>query len=342
MQITARELNDLLGGELEGNPDVKVSNLAKIEEAKSHEISFIAQPKYEQYATTTGAGVLIISKTFKPEGAVNATLIKVDDPYGAFTRLLNMYAAMQQNTRNGIEQPSSVAADVKMGKDAYIGAFSYIGKGVTLGDNVKIYPQVYIGENTTIGDNCTIYPGAKIMHDCVIGNNCMIHPGAVIGSDGFGFAPNADGSFTKIPQTGNVVLEDNVEIGANTTIDRATMGSTVIRKGVKLDNLIQVGHNVEIGENSAMAAQVGIAGSTKVGKNVMVAGQVGFAGHLNIADKTKFQAQTGMAQSVEQAGTIWGGPNMDVRQYLRSLVVFRALPDLDKRVRDLEKRLNEK
>ncbi|MDX2002515.1 MAG: UDP-3-O-(3-hydroxymyristoyl)glucosamine N-acyltransferase [Chitinophagales bacterium] len=340
MQITAKELCILLEGELEGNGETVVSNLAKIETATQDDISFIAQPKYEQYAHTTGAGVLIVAKTFRSEQPVKATLIRVDDPYQSFTKLLNLQASMQQTSLSGVEQPAFIGGGVVLPQDIYVGAFSYIGKGAKIGNGTKIHPQVYIGEHAVIGEHCIIYPGARIMHDCRIGNHCIIHPGAVIGSDGFGFAPNADGTYTKIPQTGNVILEDYVEIGANTTIDRATLGATVIKRGVKLDNLIQVGHNVEIGENTAMAAQVGIAGSTKIGKNVMVAGQVGFAGHLNIADGSKFQAQAGVPQSVEKPNAAWGGtPAIDVRQYIKSLVIFRNLPEMERRLREIEQQL---
>lgn len=342
MQITARELSLLLQGEVEGNPDVKVNNLAKIEEAQPHELSFIANPKYEAYASTTAAGILVVSKDFKTSQPLTATLIRVDDPYRSFTHLLEMYKAQQEH-QTGIEQPSFIAPNVTMGGGVYVGAFSYISEHAVIGDNVKIYPNCHIGSGVHIGDNTVLYPGVKLYMECKVGKNCIIHSGAIIGSDGFGFAPNQNGSFVKIPQTGNVVLEDDVEVGANTTIDRATMGSTIIRKGVKIDNLVQIAHNVEVGENTVIAAQTGISGSTKIGRNCMIGGQVGIVGHIKIADGTKIQAQSGVAKSIEKENTAWAGaPAFDYTQNLKSNIIFRNLPELDKRIRELERLISQR
>lgn len=342
MQITAKELSELLNGTVEGNPDVIVSQPAKIEEARSHEVSFIANPKYEQYAATTQAGVLIVSKDFTANGGVNATLIRVDDPYQSLSQLL---AHFQQNVRSkvGIEQPCFVAESATVADDTYVGAFSYIGENAVISSGAKIYPNSYIGDGATVGANTIIHAGVKIYVGCRVGDNCVIHSGTVIGSDGFGFVPNAQGGFDKVPQTGNVVIEDNVEIGANCCIDRGTMGSTLIKKGVKLDNQIQVAHNVEIDEHTVIAAQTGISGSTKIGKYCMIGGQVGFVGHLTIADGSKINAKSGLSKSIKEPNKAWNGrPVIDYHKSLKSQAIFRNLPELEKRVRELEALLREK
>lgn len=339
MQITAKELAALLGGVVDGNPDAVVSNLAKIEEAQSADLSFIANPKYETYAATTGAGILIVNEKLPKTAGVTATLVRVPDPYAAFTKLLSLYNQQTQQ-KAGVEQPCFIAEDAEVSPDAYIGAFSYLGRGVKVGSGCKIYPNTYLGDGVTIGDGTTVYANVAIYHACKVGCNVIIHAGTVIGSDGFGFAPNPDGSFNKIPQTGNVVIEDDVEIGANCTIDRATLGSTVIRKGVKLDNLIQIAHNVEVGPNSVIAAQAGVSGSTKLGANAMIGGQVGIVGHIQLADGIKVQAQSGISKSIRQSGSAWAGsPAFNYQQNLKSQVIFRNLPELEQRVRDLEARL---
>jgi UDP-3-O-[3-hydroxymyristoyl] glucosamine N-acyltransferase len=291
MEFSAQQIADFLHGEVVGNPNVKVNNLSKIEEGKPSTISFLANPKYTHYIYNTEASIVLVNKDFVPEGEIKATLVKVDNAYACIAMLLNMVEQARPK-HSGIEQPSHIDESVSIPENHYIGAFAYIAKGVTLGNNVCIYPQVYIGENVKIGDHVTLYPGVKIYHDCVLGNHVTLQAGCIIGSDGFGFAPTSEG-YQKISQIGNVVIEDNVEIGANTTIDRATMGSTFIRKGVKLDNLIQIAHNVEIGQNTVMAAQVGIAGSTKVGEHCMFGGQVGIAGHITIGNQVNIGAQSG-------------------------------------------------
>lgn len=341
MQFTTQSLTTLLNGKLEGSGSIVIESPAKIEEAQSNNISFIANPKYEHFAKTTNAGALIVSNDFqKPEGAKSA-YIRVYDPYDAFTKILNLFL-QKASDKTGIEQPAYVSMTAKLGRNIYIGAFSYVGENVVIGNNVKIFPGTILGDNAQVGDDTTVFAGVKINHHCTVGKNCIIQAGAVIGSDGFGFVPKMDGTFDKIPQTGNVVIEDNVEIGANTTIDRATMGSTIIRNGVKLDNLIQVGHNVEIGENTAIAAQTGISGSTKIGRNCLIAGQVGFVGHLKIADGTRIGAKSGVTKSVEAPFKTWQGiPMMDHKQSLKVHVIYRNLPDLEKRVFELEKKLKQ-
>ncbi len=337
MEFKAQQIARLINGVVEGDPNSVVSDVSKIEEGKPGTLTFLANPKYTPFIYTTLASVVIVNKDFVAEQAISPTLIRVDDAYQAIAKLLRMYEASKPK-KTGIEQPSFISESARLGDFVYVGAFSYIGENVVIGNNVQIYPQVYIGDNVEIKDNSIIYPGAKIYKGCKIGFNCIIHSGAVIGSDGFGFAPSADGKFEKIPQIGVVILEDDVEIGSNTTIDRATMGVTLIKKGVKLDNLIQVAHNVEIGENSVMAAQTGIAGSTKIGKNVMFGGQVGIAGHLQIADGVKAGAQTGMSKSIKEPGmVVMGSPALQAMQYNKAYVVFRNLPDLIGRIEKLEK-----
>lgn len=335
MQFTAQQIAEMVGGTIEGNGNVSVWTVAKIEEGKPGAISFLANPKYNHYIYDSQSSVVLVSKDFVAEREVSATLIRVEDPYATIAHLLQMVAQMTEPNYKGIEQPCSIAPDVKVPEDIYVGAFAYIAKGVTIGKNVKIYPRVYIGDNVKIGDNVILKPGVTIYHNCEIGNNVTIHAGAVIGGDGFGFAP-VDGHYDKIPQIGNVVIEDDVEIGANTTIDRATMGSTVIHKGVKLDNLIQIAHNVEIGENTVMAAQAGVAGSTKIGRNNMIGGQVGFAGHITVGDNNAIGAQSGIPNSVGSGKRLMGYPAVDAPIFARNLVYVKQIAKLIKRVDNLE------
>jgi UDP-3-O-[3-hydroxymyristoyl] glucosamine N-acyltransferase len=337
MEFTAEQISALINGEVDGNPQAIVRDVSKIEEGRPETLTFLANPKYESYIYTTEASVVIVNKSFKPEKTIKATLIRVEDAYRALAMLLQMYQESMPR-KTGIEQPSFIDKTAQLGDFVYVGAFSYIGEKVTIGNKVQIFPQVYIGDGVSIGDNTIVYPGAKIYKGCKIGSKCIIHSGAVVGSDGFGFAPGADGQFEKIPQVGIVVLEDNVEVGANTTIDRATMGSTIIHQGTKLDNLIQIAHNVEIGENSVLAAQTGIAGSTKIGKNVMFGGQVGIAGHLTIANGVKLAAQTGVSKSIVKEGSVqMGSPSFDAMLYNKAYVVFRKLPELKAKIDQLEK-----
>ncbi|MBS2210422.1 UDP-3-O-(3-hydroxymyristoyl)glucosamine N-acyltransferase [Carboxylicivirga mesophila] len=341
MKFTAGQIAELLNGKVEGNEEAIVRNVSKIEEGKPETLTFLANPKYNQYIYTTKADVVIVNDSFEAEKKIKATLIRVPNAYEALAQLLEMYEqSIPQKT--GIEQPSFVDDSAKLGDFVYVGAFAYIGENVRIGDNVKIYPHTYIGDNVKIDDNTTIYAGVKVYKNCVIGKQCTIHAGAVIGSDGFGFAPNANNEYKKVAQIGNVVLKDYVEIGANTTIDRATMGSTVVQKGVKLDNLIQIAHNVEIGENTVIAAQSGVAGSTKVGQDCMIGGQVGIAGHITIANGTKAGAQTGINKSIKKENSIqFGSPTMDMGEFNRSYVVFKRLPQLKSQLDELKKKLEE-
>lgn len=341
MKFTALQIGEILQGTIEGDAAVCVGRLAKIEEATEGSITFLANPKYTHFIYSTGASVVIVSKDFVPSAPVPATMIRVEDPYTSFTTLLEFYENYLKSLKSGIEQPSFQAADLKMGQNIYLGAFSYIGEGVVLGDDVKIYPQVYIGDHVTIGRGTVIYAGVRIYRDTHIGADCIVHAGAVLGADGFGFAPQADGSYKKIPQTGNVVLEDCVEIGANTTVDRSTMGSTVIRKGTKLDNLIQIAHNVEVGQNTAIAAQTGVAGSSKIGAGCVIGGQVGIAGHLHIGDRTTIAAQSGVIADIAAGATVMGSPSFDHKDYVKSYVVFRKLPKLARRIEQINKKLEE-
>jgi UDP-3-O-[3-hydroxymyristoyl] glucosamine N-acyltransferase len=337
MQFTAQEISSLLNGKVEGDAKVSVSQLAKIEEATAGSLSFLANPKYEQYLYTTDASIVIVNDDYQLAEPVKATLIRVPNAYSAITVLLDLYNQIKLN-KSGIEQPSFIHPTAKIGENVYIGAFAYIGPNVTVGDNCKIYPNCYIADNVSIGTNVTFFSGVKIYFDCKLGNDIIIHSGAVIGGDGFGFAPTGDGSYQKISQIGNVVIEDNVEIGANTTVDRATMGSTIIRKGVKLDNLIQIAHNVEIDENTVVAAQTGISGSTKVGKNVIIGGQAGIVGHINIPNGTQLQAKTGLSRSIKEEGQKWAGsPASPYSEHMRAQVVLARLPELEKKVIELEK-----
>ncbi|MBL0102793.1 MAG: UDP-3-O-(3-hydroxymyristoyl)glucosamine N-acyltransferase [Bacteroidetes bacterium] len=336
MEFTAKQIGDLLKGRIEGNPDVKVSRLDKIEEGSEGGLTFLANPKYAPFIYTTKASVIIIDESFQLEQPVSSTLVRVENAYQAFVQLLDIYNQIKTD-KKGIEQPSFIASSAKVGENCYVGAFAYIGNNAKLGKNVKIYPQAYVGDNVVIGDNTTLFAGVRIYSDCVIGAEVTIHTGTVIGADGFGFTPNSNNEYKKVAQIGNVIIEDHVEIGANTTIDRATLGSTIIRKGVKLDNLIQIAHNVEIGENTVIAAQTGVAGSTKIGKDCMIGGQVGIVGHITIADKVKIAAQSGVGSSVTTEGEILqGSPAFNIGDYKRTYVVFRKLPALEKKIAELE------
>jgi len=341
MQFSAQEISLLLNGTVEGDAFVKVDKLAKIEDGDAGSLTFLANPKYEQFLYTTNASVVIINQDQQLSGQVKATLIRVENAYSAFTVLLEQYNTLKLN-KKGIEEPCFIHPTAQIGADPYIGAFAYIGTNTKIGDNCKIYPNVNIGDNVTIGNNVTLFSGATIYFDCVIGNNVVIHSGAVIGSDGFGFAPNPDGTYTKIAQIGNVVIGDDVEVGANTAIDRATMGSTVIGKGVKIDNLVQIAHNVEVGAHVVIAGQAGISGSTKIGKNAVIGGQVGISGHLNIANGTQLSAQTGINSTIIEEGKVWGGtPYMPYKEYLRAHSKLRRLPEIDRKVYELEKLIEE-
>lgn len=343
MKFTAQQIAEALGGSLEGNPEVQVDNLAKIEEGVPGALSFLSNPKYEPYIYTTKASVVIVNDDFKPAEEVTTTLIRVPDAYASFAQILEMYNEYQVKSRVGIASMTSIDETAEIAEDVYIGEMTYVGKNVKIGKGSKIYPQVYLGDYVEVGENTVLFPGVKIYHQCQIGANCILHAGAVIGADGFGFAPTETGEYKKIAQIGNVVIEDNVEIGANTTIDRATMGSTIIHKGVKIDNLIQIAHNVEIGDHTVMAAQSGVSGSTKIGKHVTIAGQVGIVGHITIADKAILAAQTGLSNSVKKDGQIMmGTPAMDAKRFKTSFVHFRNLDKLEKRVRELEEKLSSK
>jgi UDP-3-O-[3-hydroxymyristoyl] glucosamine N-acyltransferase len=340
MEFTAAQIAGLLNGTVDGDENQAVNNLSKIEEGKPKTLSFLGNPKYEPYIYTTNASIVIVNTSFKAEKPLKpgCTLIRVENAYESFAKLLEIYNQFINN-KVGVEQPSYISNSASYGTSCYIGAFAYIGDKVKIGDNVKIYPNVVIGDHSVIGDNSIIYAGVKIYTDTKIGKDCTIHAGAVIGSDGFGFAPNKENNYSKVPQIGNVILEDNVEIGANTAIDRATLGSTIIRKGAKLDNLIQIAHNVEIGENTVIAGQSAIAGSTKIGKNCMIGGQVGIVGHIKIADGVKIAGQSGVGQSIEKENEIvQGSPAFGISDYRRSYVLFRSLPKLNEKLNDLIKR----
>lgn len=340
MEFTAQQIAGLLNGQVEGDENARVKNVSKIEEGAPETLSFLANPAYTNYIYSTDASIVIVNKSLHLEKPVKptCTLIRVDNAYESFAKLLQMYSQIK-GSKTGIEQPSFISQNASLGADCYVGAFAYIGQNVRIGNNVKIYPHVYIGDNCTVGNNTTLFMGVKIYHECHIGNNCTIHASTVIGSDGFGFAPNSDGhAFEKVPQIGNVVIEDNVEVGSNTSIDRATLGSTILRKGVKLDNLVQIAHNVEIGENTVIAGLSGVAGSSKVGKNCMIGAQVGIAGHLKIANGVKIAGQSGIGGSIEKEGEIvQGSPAFNIGEYKRSYVLFRSLPKLNDRINELLK-----
>ena len=340
MEFSAEQIAEILKGKIIGEPTITVNGLAKIEEGRTGTLSFLSNPKYENYIYTTASSICIVNDSFIPSKALpkTLTLIKVEDAYACFAKLLEVYSNLSKK-QAVIEQPTFVDESAKVGTGVYLGAFTYVGKNVEIGENCSIYPNTYLGDNVKIGKQTTLYSGVSIYDDCTIGENCILHAGVVVGSDGFGFAPDEHGVYQKIPQIGNVIIEDNVEIGANSTIDRATMGSTIIRKGVKIDNLCQVAHNVEIGENTAMAAQVGIAGSAKIGKRVMIGGQAGISGHLEIADETKIVAQSGVPSSVKKAITLMGSPSFPIDDFKRSFIGFRKLPQLMNRISELEAKL---
>ena len=341
MKFTAKQISEILQGEVYGNPNEVVSKLSKIEEGEKGSLTFLSNPKYNSWLYTTDASVVIVGVNFIPEKEVSLTMVKVEDPYMAFTKLLEYYNNIQLH-RSGIEQPVFINETAKYGNDLYLGAFSYLSENVQLGHNVKIYPNVFIGNNVVIGDNTTIFSGAKIYSDIEIGSDCVIHSGCIIGSDGFGFAPDKNGGYSKIPQIGNVIIEDSVDIGSGTTIDRATLGSTIIRKGVKLDNQIHVAHNVEIGENTVIAAQTGIAGSTKIGKDCKIGGQVGIVGHITIGNNVRIQAQSGIGKSISDNEIVQGSPAMPYTDFNKSYVHFRNLPKFSSRIDEIEKQMGQK
>ena len=336
MKFTAAQIAVILEGEVEGNPEIEVSKLSKIEEGGPESLSFLANPKYTQFIYTTKASIVIVNKIFKVEKEINSTLIRVEDAYKSFSKLLEYYNQVKMN-KTGIESPVFISKSAIYGENVYIGAFAYLGENIKIGNNTKIYPNVYIGDNVTIGDNVMLFSGAKIYSDTIIGDNCVIHSSAILGADGFGFAPNEQGEFIKVPQTGNVIIEDNVDVGAATSIDRATLGSTIIRKGVKLDNHIQIAHNVEIGKNTVIAAQTGIAGSTKIGENCMIGGQVGIVGHITIGNNVKIQAQSGIGRNVKDNEILQGSPALPYSDYNKSYVHFKNLPKTMDRINMLEK-----
>lgn len=341
MKITAQQIAEVLNGEVIGDSSVEVFKLSKIEEGVKGSVTFLSNAKYNHFLYTTQASVVIINDTFEPIHEVTATLIKVDDSYKAFTTLLE-YANQIKLMKSGIEQPSVIAEGVTYGTDLYLGSFCYIGKNTKIGNNVKIYPNSFVGDNVVIGDNTILFAGARVYSESIIGANCVIHSGTIIGSDGFGFAPNKDGSYSKIPQIGNVIIEDYVEIGAGTTVDRATMGSTIIRTGVKLDNQIQIAHNVEVGEHTVIASQTGIAGSTKIGKNCVIGGQVGIVGHITIGDNVRIQAQTGVGKSIKDNDIVQGSPALGYNDFAKSYVYFKKLPNIVKEFNDEIKKLKSK
>lgn len=342
MEFTAAQIAGLLNGEIAGNPDVSVSSLAKIEEGQTGTLSFLSNPKYENYIYTTGSSICIVNNSFTPSKPLpdTLTLVKVVDAYACFAQLLALYDSMNKKEAQ-IEQPCFIHPSAQIGENVYIGAFAYIGANVRIADNCQIHPHVVLQDQVSVGEQTTIYPSVNIYKDCKVGARCIIHAGSVIGSDGFGFAPDENGVYSKIPQIGNVVIEDDVEIGSNCSIDRATMGSTFIRKGVKIDNLCQIAHNVDVDQHTAMAAQVGIAGSAKIGKHVMIGGQTGIAGHLSVADHTKIVAQSGIPSSVKKADTLMGTPAIPINDYKRSHFGFRKLPSLINKIYDLEQKLND-
>lgn len=338
MTFTAFQVALLINGKVEGDEQASVSSFGKIEEAQPGQLAFLANPKYEEYLYTTGASVIIVNDAQELKQPVAAALIRVPDAYSAFATLLQKYQEIVAQQVTGIQQPSHISETAKLGDNVFVGAFAWLGDNVRVGSNVKLFPGVYLGNNVTVGDNTILHPGVKIYHDCTIGKNVVVHAGTVIGGDGFGFAPQADGSYKKIPQIGNVVVEDYVEIGSNATIDRATIGSTIIKKGAKLDNLIQIAHNVEVGSHTVIAAQAGVSGSTKVGSNVLIGGQAGIVGHIQIADGSKINAQSGVSKTIKAPNTaVTGSPAFDYTSALRSQALSRNLPEMEKRIAVLEK-----
>ena len=341
MEFSAQQIASVINGTIEGNAEVKVNYVSKIEEGKPGTISFLANPKYTQYIYNTLASIVIVNNDFKPEKEISATLIRVEDAYLAFAKLLDYYNRIKQD-KKGVSKQAYISESASIGENCYIGPFVYIGENVTIGNGTKIYPNTHIGDNSSVGNNTTIYSGVNIYSEIKIGNECIIHAGVVIGSDGFGFAPQTESDYTKVAQIGNVILEDRVEIGANTTIDRATLGSTIIRKGVKLDNLIQIAHNVEIGEHTVISAQTGVSGSTKIGKFCMIGGQVGIINHITIADEVKIAAQSGIGKSIVNKGEIvQGSPAFDISKYRRAYIHFRNLENIKSKVDELDKKLKD-
>ncbi|MCM4166231.1 UDP-3-O-(3-hydroxymyristoyl)glucosamine N-acyltransferase [Arenibacter antarcticus] len=337
MIFTASQIAGLLEGDVEGDPEIAVHKLSKIEEGEVGALTFLANPKYTSHIYTTKASVTIVNRGFVPEHKLTTTLIKVDDPYTSFSKLLEYYNQVKNN-KVGIENPVFLSETATYGEDFYLGAFAYVGSNVKIGNNVKIYPNVYVGDNVVLDDNVVIFAGGKVYSETIIGKNCVVHSGVVIGADGFGFTPDQNGEYVKVPQTGNVILEDNVEVGAGTTIDRATLGSTILRKGVKLDNQIQIAHNVEIGEHTVIAAQTGIAGSTKIGKYCKIGGQVGIVGHITIGDNVKIQAQSGIGRNVSDNETLQGSPALSYGDFNKSYVHFKNLPKIISRIEVIEKK----
>ena len=335
MKFTATQISEILDGVIDGNPNEEVYKLSKIEEGEEGSLTFLSNPKYQSFLYTTKASIAIVGNNFVPESKIETTLIKVEDPYKAFSKLLEFYNQVKLD-KSGIETPNYIHDSVKIGNDVYIGALSYLGENVRIGNKVKIYPNVFIGDNAVVSDHTTIFAGAKIYSESVVGKNCTIHSGVIIGSDGFGFVPDENGIYNKIPQIGNVIIEDNVDIGSGTTIDRATLGSTIIRKGVKLDNQIQIAHNVEVGENTVIAAQAGIAGSTKIGKNCQIGGQVGIVGHIIIGDNVRIQAQSGIGKSLKDNSIVQGSPALGYSDYNKSYVHFKNLSKLVNKINELE------
>lgn len=337
MMFSAKQIAALIDGKIEGDLNASVSAFGKIEEAQDGQLAFLANPKYEEHLYSTKASVIIISESQEIKQPISATLIRVPDAYSAFATILAAYQQMVTAQLNGVQQPAYISSSAKLGENVFIGAFAYIGENVTVGNNVKIFPQVFLGDNVSVDENTILHPGVKIYHDCIVGKNVTIHAGSVIGSDGFGFAPQSDGTFKKVPQIGNVIIEDNIEIGANATIDRATIGATLIKSGAKLDNLIQIAHNVEIGNHTVMAAQSGVSGSTKIGDHVMIGGQAGIVGHLHIADGSKINAQSGVSKSIKTPNVaVTGSPAFDYTSALRSQALSRNLPEMEKRIKELE------
>lgn len=341
MEFTALQIAQFLKGRVEGNQDIKVTSLCKIEEGKQGCLAFLSNPKYAKYIYETKASVVIINEDFHLEKSVEPTLIRVKDAYSSFASILELYNQYKLQ-RSGISSLAFVNKEAKLGENVYLGEFAVVEKGAVVGNDTKIYPQVYVGENVKIGNNVTIFAGVKIYSDSVIGDNCIIHSGVVIGADGFGFAPLSDGTFRKIPQVGNVIIEENVEIGANTCVDRSTMGSTIVKKGTKLDNLCQIAHNVKIGQNTVMSALSGVAGSTSIGDNCFIGGQSGFANSLKVGDRVKVGAKTGVLQNVEDDAVVMGNPSFALKDFLRSVTIYKRLPELEQRIRTLEQQLKEK
>lgn len=341
MEFSAAKIAQIIEGRIEGNPDILINNLSKIQDATPNCVAFLSNPLYENYIYNTNAGVVLVDASFIPKEKITTTLIWVENAYSAFSKLLEYYSKLTLMEKVGVEQPSYIGTNTTVAENSYRGAFSYIGNNTKIGSNAKIYPNSYVGDNVVIGDNCIIYAGVKIYSDTRIGNNCTFQSGCVIGSDGFGFAPQSDGTFKTIPQVGNVIIADWVDVGANTVIDRATMGSTIIKSGVKLDNLIQIAHNVEVGKNTVMAAQTGIAGSTKIGENCIFAGQSGIVGHINIANKTVLAAKAGLSKSIKEEGKTFAGyPGIEHKAYLKTHIIYKKLPALLQRIIELETKIS--